>query len=157
MARCQLIASGLPKMMWGAAIFHATMIKNLTVRREKEKCPAELMRCISIINLSFHLVNYQIIYLWSHSLHEEEGQRRQQTWTQGTGRKVCGLHWWRQWLPGVCTQYTQGVGSSRCDHQGVRSGLNPWQHRDALPNRWGVNATGDLVTRWLPTRRWQQK
>ena len=43
MARCLLIDSGLPKMMWGAAILHATRIRNLVVRRE-EKCPAELMR-----------------------------------------------------------------------------------------------------------------
>ena len=44
-ARCLLIDSGLPKMMWEAAILHATRIKNLrrSVKRE-EKCPAELMR-----------------------------------------------------------------------------------------------------------------
>ena len=46
MARCLLIDSGLPKMMWGAAILHATRIRNLTVRRGEEKCPAELMRGI---------------------------------------------------------------------------------------------------------------
>ena len=44
MARRLLIDSGLPKM-WGAAILHATRIRNLVVRRE-EKCPAELMRGI---------------------------------------------------------------------------------------------------------------
>ena len=44
MARCLLIDSGLPKMMWGAAILHATRIKNLVVRQGEEKCPAELMR-----------------------------------------------------------------------------------------------------------------
>ena len=33
MARCLLIDSGLPKMMRGAAILHATRIKNLVVRR----------------------------------------------------------------------------------------------------------------------------
>ena len=43
MARCLLIDSGLPKMMWGAAILHAARIRNLVVRRG-EKCPAELMR-----------------------------------------------------------------------------------------------------------------
>ena len=32
MARCLLIDSGLPKMMWGAAILHATRIKNMVVR-----------------------------------------------------------------------------------------------------------------------------
>ena len=32
MARCLLIDSGLPKMMWGAAILHATKIRNLVVR-----------------------------------------------------------------------------------------------------------------------------
>ena len=31
-------------MMWGAAIFHATRIRNLVLRRGEEKCPAELMR-----------------------------------------------------------------------------------------------------------------
>ena len=46
MARCLLIVSGLPKMMWGAAILHATRIRNLVVRRVEEKCPAELMRGI---------------------------------------------------------------------------------------------------------------
>ena len=46
MARCLLIDSCLHKMMWGAAILHATRIKNLVVRRGEEKCPAELMRGI---------------------------------------------------------------------------------------------------------------
>ena len=45
MAICLLIDSGLPKMMWGAAILHGTRIRNLVVGRE-EKCPAELMRGI---------------------------------------------------------------------------------------------------------------
>ena len=44
MARCLLIDSDLPKMMRGAAILHATRIRNLAVRRREEKCPAELMR-----------------------------------------------------------------------------------------------------------------
>ena len=56
-ARCLLIDSGLPKMMWGAANLHATRIRNLVVRRGEEKCPAELMRGIKpkllIIKLSF--------------------------------------------------------------------------------------------------------
>ena len=46
MARCLLIDSGLLRMTWGAAILHATRIKNLVARREKEKCPAEVMRGI---------------------------------------------------------------------------------------------------------------
>ena len=46
MARCLIIDSGLPKMMWAAAILHATMIRNLVLRRGEEKCPAELMRGI---------------------------------------------------------------------------------------------------------------
>ena len=46
LARCLFIDSGLPKMMWGAAILHATRIKNLVVRRGEENCPAELMRGI---------------------------------------------------------------------------------------------------------------
>ena len=46
MARCLLIDSGLPKMMWGAAIFHAARIRNLVVGRGEENCPAELMRGI---------------------------------------------------------------------------------------------------------------
>ena len=74
MARCLLFDSGLPKMMWGAAILHAIKIKNLVVRRREEKRPAELMRGIkpklSISKLSF---------FWLHSLHEETGQRCQQT------------------------------------------------------------------------------
>ena len=41
-----LIGSGLPKMMWGAAILHATRTWNLVVRQGEEKCPAELMRGI---------------------------------------------------------------------------------------------------------------
>ena len=44
MAKCLLIDSGLPKMMWGAAILHATRISNLVVRRGEEKCPSELMQ-----------------------------------------------------------------------------------------------------------------
>ena len=43
-ARCLLIDSGLPKMMWGAAILLPTRIKNLVARRGEENCPAELMR-----------------------------------------------------------------------------------------------------------------
>ena len=43
MARCLLIDSGLPKLMWGAAIVHATRIRKMVVRRGEEKCPAELM------------------------------------------------------------------------------------------------------------------
>ena len=46
MARCLLIDSGLPKMMWGAAVLHATRMRNFVVRRGEEKCPAELMRGI---------------------------------------------------------------------------------------------------------------
>ena len=46
MARCLLIGSGLPKMMWGAASIHATKIRNLVLRRGEEKCTAELMRGI---------------------------------------------------------------------------------------------------------------
>ena len=46
MARCLLNHSGLPKIMWGAAILHATRIKHLVVRRGEEKYPAELMRRI---------------------------------------------------------------------------------------------------------------
>ena len=46
MAICLLIDSGLPKMMWGAAILHAARIRNLVVRRGEEKCPAELSRGI---------------------------------------------------------------------------------------------------------------
>ena len=46
MTRCLLIDSGLPKMMCGVAILHATRIRNLVVRRGEQKCPAELMRGI---------------------------------------------------------------------------------------------------------------
>ena len=46
MARCLLIEPGILKMMWGAAILHATRTNNLVVRRGEEKCPAELMRGI---------------------------------------------------------------------------------------------------------------
>ena len=61
-------------MMWGAAIFHAARIRNLVVRREEEKCPAELMKGIKpklpISKLSFFGCTV---------LYEEEGQRSQQT------------------------------------------------------------------------------
>ena len=43
MARCLILDSGPPKMMWGAAILHAARIRNLVVRRGEAKCPAELM------------------------------------------------------------------------------------------------------------------
>ena len=46
MAICLLIDSGLPNMMWAAAILHATKIRNMVVRRREEKCLAELMRGI---------------------------------------------------------------------------------------------------------------
>ena len=46
MARCLLIDSGLRKMMWRAAILHATRIRNLVGRGGEEKFPAELMRGI---------------------------------------------------------------------------------------------------------------
>ena len=36
MARCFLIDSGLPKMIWGAAILHATRIRNLVLEEEKK-------------------------------------------------------------------------------------------------------------------------
>ena len=52
---------------------------------------------------------------------------------------------------------TQGYGSSRCDHQGVRSGLNTWQHKDARPTSWGVTATVDLAPRWWSSRQFQQR
>ena len=149
-ARSLLIDSGLPNMMWGAAILHATRIKNLVVRRGELKRPTELMWGLKP---KFSIGKLSIFGL--HSLHEESGQRCQQTWTQGTGRKVCGLHWRRQWIPDVRTQHTQGCGSSRSDHQGVRSGLNPWQHRDTRPTRWGVTANGDPAPRWWSSRRWQ--
>ena len=55
MARCLLIDSGLPKMIWGAAIRHETRIRNLVVKRGEEEGPEELMRGI---NLSFQLKNY---------------------------------------------------------------------------------------------------
>ena len=50
----------------------------------------------------------------------------------------------------------QGDGSSRCDHQGVWSGLNPWQQRNGWPTRWWVG-TGNLAPRWRSSRRWQQR
>ena len=46
MAGCLLIDSRLSKMIWGAAILHATRIRNLVVRPGDEKCPADLMRGI---------------------------------------------------------------------------------------------------------------
>ena len=56
MARSLLIDSGLPKMMWGAAVLHAKSTMNMIVGRGEEKCPAELMPGIkpkfSIIKLS---------------------------------------------------------------------------------------------------------
>ena len=73
MARCLVIDSGLPKMMWGAAILHATRIRYLVLRRREEKCPAELMRGIkpklSISKLS----------IFGCTVFEEAGQRCQQT------------------------------------------------------------------------------
>ena len=46
MARCLLIDSGLPKMMWEAAILYATRSRKLVVRQGEEKCRAELMRAL---------------------------------------------------------------------------------------------------------------
>ena len=69
MARCLLIDSVPHKMMWGAAILQATMIRNLVVRQGEEKFPAELMQGIkpklSISKLSIFGLN---------NLHEEAGQ-----------------------------------------------------------------------------------
>ena len=55
MATCLLTDSVLPKLMWGAAILHATRIRNVFVRRGDEKCPAEfsIKHKLSISNLSF--------------------------------------------------------------------------------------------------------
>ena len=44
MAKCLLVDSELPMLEWKAAIFQATRIRNLIVRRGNKKCPAELMR-----------------------------------------------------------------------------------------------------------------
>ena len=44
MARWLLIESGLPRMMWGAAILHATRIRNSVERRGEVEKPTELMR-----------------------------------------------------------------------------------------------------------------
>ena len=54
MATCLLTDSVLPKLMWGAAILHATRIRNVFVRRGDEKCPAEfsIKHKLSISNLS---------------------------------------------------------------------------------------------------------
>ena len=41
-----IVDSGLPNMMWGAAILHATRTKNFVVRRGEENCPEELVRGI---------------------------------------------------------------------------------------------------------------
>ena len=46
MTRCLLIDSRLHKMLWGAAILHATTIRNLVVRQGQGEYPAELMRGI---------------------------------------------------------------------------------------------------------------
>ena len=44
-----------------------------------------------------------------------------------------------------------------CTYPTHRSGLNPGQHRDAQPTRWGVTATGDLAHKWWSSRLWQQR
>ena len=40
MARCLLIDSGLPKMMWGAAILHATKGQELGCEARRRKMPS---------------------------------------------------------------------------------------------------------------------
>ena len=57
-ARCLLIDSSFPKMIWGAAIFQSTRIRYLAVWWREEKRPAALRRDI---NLNFQLVNYLIL------------------------------------------------------------------------------------------------
>ena len=65
MARCLLIHSGPPKMMWGAAFLHATKIRNLVVRRGEDKCPAELMRGIkSKLSISKLLIFGCTVFMW---------------------------------------------------------------------------------------------
>ena len=151
MARCLLIESGLPKMIWGAAITHATRTGNLVVRQGEEKCPAEQKRGIkpklSISKLLFLVAQSS----WGSGT-EMSANMNPRHW-----KKIFGLHRRRQRIPGVRTQHTQGYGSSRWDHQGVRSRLNPWQHRDARPTIWGVTATWDPALRWWSSRLWQER
>ena len=85
MVRYLLIDSGLPKMMWGAAILHATRIRNLVVRRGEEKCPAELMRGIK------PKLSISKLYIFGCTVFMRK-RDRDVSKTQGTGRKVCGSH-----------------------------------------------------------------
>ena len=73
MARCLLIDSRLPKTMWGAAILHTTRIRNSVVRRREEKSPAKLMRGMK------PMFSVGKLSIFGYSLHEEAGQRCQQT------------------------------------------------------------------------------
>ena len=110
MARCLLIDSGLPKMMWGAAILHAARIRNLVVRRGEEQCPAELMRGIKpklpISKLSLFGCT---VFM----------RKRDREVSKLEPKALEGKLVRRKRIPGVHTQHTQGDGSSRCDHQGV--------------------------------------
>ena len=121
MSRCLLIDSGLPKMMWGAAILHAAKIRNLVLGRGEEKCPAELMRGIkpklSIGKLSIFGCT---VFM---SKRDRDVSKLEPKALEG---KFLGYtEGDNGYLVYVRTQHTQGCGSSRCDHQGVRSGLNP--------------------------------
>ena len=129
MARCLLIDSGLPKMMWGAAILHATKIRNLVVRHE-EKCPAELMRGIkprlSISKLSIFgctvftrkrdrdVSKLEPMALEGKFVGYIEGDNGYLVYVPNT-RKVVAVRY-------VIIKESRGCGSARCDH---RSGLNP--------------------------------
>ena len=152
MARFLLIASGLLKMMWGAEILPATRIKNLVVRRGEEKGLAELMRGIKLeLSFSKLFIFCCRVFMRKRDKDVRKLEPKELEW------KFLGYTWRRQRIPGVCTQQTQGGDSSRCNHQGVRCGLNPSQHRDAGPIRWGITAAGDLAPRWCSSRQWQKR
>ena len=121
MARYLLIESGLPKMKWGAAILHATRIRNLVVRRGEEKCPAGLMRGIKP-KLSISKVRIFGCTVFMRKPNRDVSKLETKALE---GKYVGYTEGDKGYL--VYVPYTRkvvAVRDSRCDHQGVRSGLN---------------------------------
>ena len=122
--------------------------QKLVVRPREEKCPAELMRGmkpkLSIIKLSIFGCT---IFM---SKRDRDVSKLEAMALEG---KFLGY-------TEVDNGYLVYVPNTRkviAVHQEVRSGLNPWQHRDAGPTTWEVTATGDLALRRWSSRRWQQR
>ena len=125
-----------------------TSMRSWTLRQGYENCPAELMRCVKPKLSNSNLYTYGCIDFMKmdrdvscFELKALEGK------FVVTLKEAATFTW--------CTYATPAKekgGSSRCDHQGAPCGFNTWQHKDALPTRWGVTAAGCLALKWCKNK-----